>query len=182
MESNETLYRSFLAGDEHAFTLLMERIGDHLTLYIYGYTRDFGEAEDLMIEAFAYLIAKKPNIRENGLRAYLYKTARHMAIRSLQKKRRSFAINLEQVENLTEEKTLVDSIVNTNEKHQILHMCMEELSPDYREAIWLVYFEGMSHKEAALVMKKREKQVSDLIFRSRKSLKIKLEREGIHNA
>ncbi|WP_317856161.1 sigma-70 family RNA polymerase sigma factor [Chakrabartyella piscis] len=181
-DSNEAVYRSFLAGNEDAFAVLMERLGNPLTLYIYGYTKDFGEAEDLMIEAFAYLVMKRPHVRDNGLKAYLYKAARHMAIRSLQKKKRTFSVLLDELHDLSDEKTLVDSIVDTKEKYETLHQCMENLSPDYREVVYLVYFEGMSHKEAAQIMGKREKQVADLIYRSKKSLKIKLEQEGITNA
>lgn len=59
---------------------------------------------------------------------------------------------------------------------------MDRLKPDYREALYLVYFENMHHGEAAKVMKKSEKQVSDLVYRGRKSLKKHLEEKGITNA
>ena len=71
MVSDETAYRKYLAGDEAAAQLLVERYGDALTLYINGVLGDIHEAEDLMIEAFAYLIAKRPAIRDGGFRAYL---------------------------------------------------------------------------------------------------------------
>ena len=60
MVKDEILYRRFLDGDDEGLALLMERYGSSLTLYIDGYLHDIHEAEDLMIEAFAYLIAKKP--------------------------------------------------------------------------------------------------------------------------
>ncbi len=180
--ANETLYQQFLSGDETALFHLMERLGDPLVLYIYGYTKDFCEAEDLMIDVFSYLVAKRPRVRENGLKGYLYKAARNMALRSLEKKKRYFSMQLDDIQELTDEKTLVDTLVQTREKHEILHLCMDRLAQDYREAIYLVYFEDMSHREAALVMGKREKQVADLIYRGKKSLKTKLEQEGITNA
>lgn len=182
MASNEALYRDFLAGDEDAFAQLMERFGDALTFYIYGYTKDFSDAEDLMIEVFSYLVAKKPRIKDNCLKAYLYKAARHMALRNMQRKNRYFSIELEKIHDLSDERAVVDALLHTREKHEILHLCMGELSPDYREAIYLVYFEDMSHKQAGQVMGKREKQVADLIHRGKKSLKIKLTKEGITNA
>ena len=77
--TDEVLYRRYLGGDEDALGELMERYGTKLTLYLDGYLRDLHEAEDLMIEAFAYLIAKRPAIRDGGFRAYLYQSARHMA-------------------------------------------------------------------------------------------------------
>lgn len=180
--SNEELYRDFLAGDNDAFTQLMERFGDSLTFYIYGYTKNLHDAEDLMIDVFSYLVAKRPKIGENGLKAYLYKAARHKALRSIERKNKYFSIELEEASHLSDERNLVDGLIHNKETYETLHMAMEELAPQYREALYLVYFEGLSHKEAALVMKKREKQLSDLVFRGKKALKVKLEKEGITNA
>lgn len=91
MEMDDALYRRYLDGDEDALGELMERHGTKLTLYLDGYLRDLHEAEDVMIEAFAYLIAKKPRIRDGGFRAYLYQSARHMALRLLRKRERETA-------------------------------------------------------------------------------------------
>ena len=38
---------------------------------------------------------------------------------------------------------LLEEIVRTKERNQILHLCMDELNPDYREALYLTYFEEM---------------------------------------
>ena len=81
MISDETAYRRYLDGDQKAADLLVEKYGDPLTLYINGYLKDIYEAEDLMIEAFAYLIAKQPRIRDGGFRAYLYRSARQPVLR-----------------------------------------------------------------------------------------------------
>ena len=59
----------------------MKKYGDPLTLYIDGYLHDVHESEELMLDVFAYLFTKKPRIRDGGLKAYLYKAARHMALR-----------------------------------------------------------------------------------------------------
>ena len=61
--TDEELYRLYLAGYDAGLERLMERYGDALTLYIDGYLGDVHEAEDLMIEVFAYLLAKRPRIR-----------------------------------------------------------------------------------------------------------------------
>lgn len=182
MESNENLYRRFLDGDEDCLTQLMENLGDALTLYVYGYLQNLEDAEDIMIEAFSYLVVKRPSVHDNGLKSYLYKTARHMALRKKDKKRREFTFMLDDIHDLPDDSALVDFIVASREKYRMLHLCMDDLSPDYREALYLVYFEGMSHREAAQIMKKREKQVADLIHRGKKSLRFKLEKEGITNA
>ena len=174
-----TLYQRFLSGDDSGLQRLMERYGNSLMLYIDGYLHDIHEAEDLMIEAFAYFVAKRPRLRDDGFRAYLYKSARHLALRCLQKKRRKQIFSFDDLEQEPESDVLLETLVQTDERNRILWRCMDELAPAYREALYLVYFEGMRHAEAAAVMRKTEKQIADLVYRGRASLRKTLEREGI---
>ena len=86
---------------------------------------------------------------------------------------------------LTEEpeaRELVEETVQSAERARLLRTCMAELHEDYREALFLVYFEGLSHAETAAVMGKREKQVADLIYRGKIALRKRLEQEGITDA
>lgn len=114
------------------------------------------------------------------MKAYLYKTARNMALRHKHKWKIHFS--LEALEEEPESETLVEEVIQTAEQRRILHFCLEQLKSDYREALYLVYFEGMSHAEAAYLMGKAEKQIADLVYRGRKALKKKLEKEGITDA
>ena len=107
METDDALYCRYLDGDEDALGELMERHGTKLTLYLDGYLCDLHEAEDLMIEAFAYLIAKRPAIRDGGFRAYLYQSARHMALRLLRKKRAGNCFSLDALTEEPEARELV---------------------------------------------------------------------------
>ena len=78
MTCDESLYRQYLNGDDEGLNALMKKYGDPLTLYIDGYLHDVHEAEELMLDVFAYLFMKKPRIRDGGFKAYLYKAARHL--------------------------------------------------------------------------------------------------------
>ena len=180
MSTDEELYRQYLRGDETGLEALMKKYGDPLTLYINGYLHDVHEAEDLMIEVFSYLFTKKPHIRDGGFKAYLYKAARHMALRH--KSRRRLLFSLDGLTDEPDGQTLVEEVVHTKERDQILHFCMAELKPDYREALYLTYFEGMSHLQAAEVMRKSEKQITNMVYRGKERLRGLLEREGITNA
>ena len=62
-----------------------------------------------------------------------------------------------------------------------MHFCMDELNPDYREALYLTYFEGMSYLQAAEVMGKSVKQITNIVYRGKERLRGLLEREGITN-
>lgn len=179
---DETLYRQYLAGNESGLESLMERYGNSLTFYINGYIHDIHDAEDLMIETFARMILKHPNIRDGCFKSYLYKIARHLALRFLAKNKLNCCFDVEILNNEQTNEMLAEEVVRTKERDHILHMCMEQLNPVYREALYLVYFESMCHAEAAAIMRKSEKQVADLLYRGKKSLQKRLEQEGVTNA
>lgn len=178
-ETNETLYRRWLGGEEDALRELMERYGAPLTFYINGYIHDIGEAEDLMIEAFSRMIAARPHLYENSFKPYLYKTARHLALRYEHKRRRCSCFSFEELGGEPESGLLVETAVQTKEQNRILHLCMRQLNPEYREALYLFYFENMSHAETVQVMGKTIKQVYNLLERGKKALRPLLEEEGI---
>lgn len=180
MISDEAWYRQYLGGDEKAAEELVQKYGDALTLYLNGYIKDMQEAEDLMIEAFARMFAKERPVQgEGSFRAYLYKTARSLALRHLQKRR--FRL-------LTKEELLfepaadegADGELFLKERNRLLYEALAELKAEYREALYLIYFEDMSYREAAAVMKKNEQQITNLVYRGRQSLKTALQKKGFH--
>ena len=180
MTCDETLYRQYLNGDDEGLNALMKKYGDPLTLYIDGYLHDVHEAEELMLDVFAYLFTKKPKIRDGGFKAYLYKAARHMALRHKSKRKPLFSLD-----TLTGEpdgRLLAEEVIRTEERNRVLHCCMSEINPDYREVLYLTYFEDMSYAQAAEVTGKTVKQITNMVYRGKKSLRRLLEREGITDA
>ena len=181
-ETDEALFGRYLGGDKSGMAGLVDRYGDSLTLYIGAIIGDAQDAEDLMIEAFSRICARGPQLSEGGFRPYLYKTARNLAFRFAAKNRlrRNFGFDDLQAEPESEE--FIERTVQTKERDRVLHLCMEKLAPDYREALYLTYFEDMSRAEAAAVLGKREKQVENLVYRGKKALRALLESEGITDA
>ena len=180
MTFDENLYRRYLDGDDAGLDTLIKKYGDPLTLFIDGYLHDVHESEELMLDVFAYLFTKKPGIRDGGFKAYLYKTARHMALR--RKSKRNYLFSLDDLSNEPDGKMLAEEVIGTKERNRILHLCMKELNSDYREVLYLTYFEDLSYAQAAEVTGKTEKQITNLVYRGKKSLRKLLEREGITNA
>ena len=178
MISDETVYRRYLDGKDKAADLLVERYGDALTLYINGYIKDIHEAEDLMIEAFSRIFAKERPIEGDGsFKAYLYNTARHLALRHEQKRRLVF-LRLDELDFEPQSDALADTALLLGERDRCLYAALEKLKAEYREALYLVYFEDMSYRDAAAVMKKNEGQITKLVYRGKQSLKEILEQEG----
>ena len=180
MACDETLYRQYLNGDDVGLDALMKKYGDPLTFYIDGYLHDVHEAEELMLDVFAYLFTKKPRIRDGSFKAYLYKAARHMALR--RKSKRKCLFSLDVLADEPDVRQLAEEVIQTAERNRILHFCMGEMNPDYREVLYLTYFEDMSYAQAAEVTGKTVKQITNMVYRGKESLRKLLEREGIINA
>ena len=178
MKTDEILYELFWQGEEKAADELVLRHGDILTLYVNGYLKDMHEAEDLMIESFALMFARKRPVSGAGsFRAYLYKTARNLAGRT-RKKHRILHIGLEILPFEIQSEAATEAGIFRDERNGQLYEAMEKLKKEYQEALYLVYFEDMSYKEAGKVLGRSESQVTNLVHRGKKSLKEILRKEG----
>lgn len=90
--------------------------------------------------------------------------------------------SLDNLENEPDSRELIEEVIHTEQRNCILHGCMEHLNQNYREALYLVYFEGMSYSQTAQIMKKSEKQITNIVYRGKKSLRELLKQKGITNA
>lgn len=174
---DETLFESLLEGDEAALRPLMERYGDALTLYVNGYLHDIDEAEDLMIEAFSRMLAKRPHLHAGGFKPYLYKTARNLALRHIRLRGRFMSVDDLDNEPVRAQRT-EDGMLG-DEQTRALYRCLGKIPDDYREALYLVYLEDMSYDEAGAVLHKTRKQVDNLVQRGKKAMRPLLAEEGV---
>ncbi len=176
-EGDEILFERLVAGDQECLRPLMERYGDTCTLYINGYVRDVDAAEDLMIEAFSRMLAKRPRLNAGGFKPYLYKTARNLALRHIRLRGRFMSMEDLGIESEGGER--VEDGILRDERSRALYRCLEKIAPDYREALYLVYIEEMSYDEAGAVMRKARKQVDNLVQRGKRAMRPLLAKEGI---
>ena len=108
------------------------------------------------------------------------KAARNMALRHKSKRKPLFS--LDALADEPDGRLLAEEVIRTEERNRILHFCMDEMNPDYREVLYLTYFEDMSYAQAAEVTGKTVKQITNMVYRGKESLRRLLEREGIKNA
>ena len=72
---------------------------------------------------------------------------------------------------------MVEQILQEEQKRQ-LYQGLKKIPTDYSRVLTLIYFEEMSHDEAARVMGKSKKQIYHLVERGKKALREILEQEG----
>ena len=176
--SDEELYRLFLDGHTECYDELMVRYGDALTAYLKGYLSSFEDAEDLMIEAFANIMAKKPKIKQ-GFKAYLFRTGHNLVYHLYAKEKRLKVFSLDDLnEEITADGGNFEDTLCKDAQEKALHRCIGRLEPELREAVWLVYFEKLSYEQAAGVMDVSKKKVDYWLTRAKTVLKREMEKEG----
>ncbi len=59
----------------------------------------------------------------------------------------------------------------------MLHKVIEQLKPEYKQVLYLVYFEDFNTSQTAKIMGKTNRQITYLLYRAKQSLKSRLEQE-----
>ncbi len=177
MINGESSYRRFLSGDESAFDEIMINYRDSLTFFINRFVNDYGTAEDIAIDVFMYITVHPHRYNfKVSLKTYLFMLGRSRAIDHIRKRKRSNEAQLDGSEaGLSYD---FQSLIEKREKDKILYEAIEKLPENMKTAIFLVYFENLSYKETATVMKKTVKQVDNLIYRGKKELSALLGKDG----
>ena len=176
-ENDEQLYSRFLAEhDESALKTLLERHRDGLTLFLFGYVCNMEDAEDLMMDTFARIITRSSwSMEGSSFKTWLFAIGRRLALMHLRKRKPETAVFTEEP---ADESAVPDLDLLREEQKRELYKAMEQLKPEYRQVLTLIYFEEMSHEEAARVMKKTKKQIYHLVDRGKERLKVLLQGSG----
>jgi len=176
-ETDEQLFVRFLEeGNSDDLRVLLDRYRESLTLFLYGYVHNMEDAEDIMMSAFAVAASGASVFSgRSSFKTWLYGIGRNLAMHHLRSLRRTDPLGHE-VEAGSD--STADMRMLEDEEKRQLYTALEELPDDYRNALYLVYFENMDHDEAARIMKKSKKQIYNLVFRGKQSLKDILERMG----
>ena len=175
MESSDTTKLTKIKITEEDLSKVVELYGNNLVLFINGYVKDINAAEDLMEDTFMELIIHKHAFRgESTLKTYLFKIARNKALNHIKRNRK-----LVDIPNELEDEKQLEEIIMKNETNKLVNKALKQLNSDYATVLYLIYFENLSYNEVSKIMKKTNKQVKNLAYRARNSLKEVLKEEGI---
>ena len=179
MDNGASSYRRYLDGDDTGLTDIIRLYKDGLTLYINGYTDNIFTAEDLMEETFFKLATRKPHFSgKSSFKTWLYTIGRNVALDYLRKNQKVADNPIDDYSNYIAEESEVEKEYLIKEQKILLHRTMRELKPEYFQVLYLVYFEDFTNTEIATIMKKNKRQVENLIYRAKTTLRSELEKEG----
>ena len=180
MDNGASSYCRFLDGDDNGLTEIVRDYKDGLILYLDSFVRNIPAAEELAEDTFVRLGIKKPHFSEkSSFRTWLYAIGRNIAIDSLRRQAKHPAVSIDDCAGLADRELLESSYIR-EERKILIHKALNRLKSEYREVLWLIYFEGFSGKEAARIMRKSTHNIETLTYRARQSLKSELIKEGFH--
>ena len=179
MDNGASSYRRFLDGDDDGIVEIIKDYKDGLTLYLNGYVNNIFVAEELMEETFFKLMMKKPRFTgKYSFKTWLYTIGRNVAIDYVRHNEKISDTSIDDLENYLYEEDSIESSYLREERKIAVHKALRKLKAEYRQVLFLIYFENFSNAEAASVMKKSKHQLENLVYRARLSLRSELDKEG----
>ena len=180
MDSGQDCYLRFLAGDEDGLVGLLRLYRSGLILYVNTFTQNIFDAEDVVQDVFVKLCLKKPRYRDDAsFKTWLYTIARNKALDFLRKKNARTNPAVIDDADLADEEAAVEDGYLQKETQQAVRDAMQALKPEYAQVLFLTYFEDLSNRQTAKIMKRSVHSVETLNHRARKALKLLLEQEDL---
>ena len=177
MDNGASSYRRFLDGDENGLVEIIRDYKDGLIFYLNSFTNNLTAAEELAEDVFVRLGTKKPRDKgKSSFKTWLYTIGRNMAIDKMRKKTIDF-VPYEELSGAAADDDVERAYLREEQKITV-HCAMKKLRSEYQQALWLVYFEGFSLKDTAMIMKKSTHAAETLVYRARNALKTELSKEG----
>ena len=178
MDIGASSYRRFLEGDKNALTEIIREYRDGMVLYIGSFTDNICIAEEIVEEVFIKLYVKRPKFSgKSTFKTWLYSIGRFTAIDYIRKNSKAVSVPVDDFYSLADKEEIEINYIRDEQKI-MLHKAMQKLNSDYRQVLYLVYFEGFDTSQTAKIMHKTNRQITYLLYRAKKSLKSELERGG----
>ena len=178
MDNGESSYRRFLDGDDEGLRTLIDDYYDGLVLYLNTYLRDEHEAEDMAEETFVILATKKPRFDgASSFRTWLYSIAGKITASRLRKKR-AVPVDIRPGTAARDLTAVEDAYIREESKRE-LRAALDSLQAEYRQVLWLYFFEDMAYGDIAKIMKKTLPGVDHLMRRAKAELKEEMIRRGL---
>ena len=165
------LVRAVLGGDREAFGALVTRYQSLVAgvAWRYGARRDDVEdvVSEVMVKAYRNLGQYRPDY---PFSTWLYRLAANHVV-DLGRRARRERGRTEMPEQVADSSPSADAGMETRERAVLLRAALEEIDARYREAIFLVYVEGMRVDDAARTLGVPEGTIKTRLMRGREAIR-----------
>ena len=157
---DSVLAQHYLAGDQQAFEVLVQRYSGPLFTFIRRFVGEYDAACDILQQVMLQLYLSLPKLRTGEpLKAWLFQVARNRCVDELRRKR---AIHFSELERDEEDQSLVetmqdrcplpDEVIERREVQDTLLKAIGALPPKFRAVVLLRYAAQLSYAEIGRVL------------------------------
>jgi RNA polymerase sigma factor (sigma-70 family) len=181
---DSVLAQHYLAGDQQAFEVLVQRYSGPLFTFIYRFLGEYDAACDILQQVMLQLYLSLPKLRTGEpLKAWLYQVARNRCLDELRRKR---AMHFSELEKGTEEEEqplldtmqdlspLPEEVVERRDVQETLLKAIRALPPKFRAVVLLRYAAQLSYAEIGRVLHMPEATAKTYFQRAKPLLKVGL--------
>lgn len=180
MDTGASSYHRFLEGDKNGIVEIIRDYKDGLILYIYRITGNFSLSEEIAEDTFFRIYTRKPKFSgKSSFKTWLYTIGRNRALNFMRYKKHFTDTALDECTGISDAADLETDYIRKHQSAEV-RRAMQKLRSDYRQVLYLVFFEEFSNEDTAKIMHKSKRQVEMLIYRGKQALRKQLEKEGFH--
>lgn len=180
MDNGASSYRRFLEGDDEGIVEIIRDYKDGLILFLNRYVNNIHIAEELAENTFFKIVTRKPRFTANSsFKTWLYTIGRNMAINHIRHTKRILDAPIETIDGNNDEFDLEKSYIREEQKIMI-HRALSRINTDYSKVLYLKFFEDLNNEQIAVVLKKNRRQIENMIYQAKQSLKSELDKERFH--
>ena len=181
MDNGASSYRRFLEGDDNGIVEIIRDYKDGLILFLNRYVHNIHTAEELAEDTFFRIVTRRPRfIAKYSFKTWLYTIGRNIAINHLKYLGKVTNISFEDLESIQNDETALEQSYIREEQKILLHKALSKIKSEYSQVLYLKFFENLPNEQIAVVMKKNKRQIENLIYQAKQSLKSELDKEGFH--
>src|SRR5690242_13249152 len=182
MQEDVTLVRRTLAGDQQAFTSLVEKYKDSVFNVAYRMLGNPTEAEDVAQETFVRAYTQLRTYKDtHRFSTWLLSIASHLSIDQL-RRRRFLALPLENVpflEWIADLGAGPEQAAVQGETSDEMQRLLQQLPPKYRAVLILRYWHDLSYEEIASALQLTPALVKARLHRARELVARRMRADGV---
>ena len=181
MQSSYTdndLVEQAMQGRTEAFSILVDRYRQKVFRTAMGFLHNADDAEDLTQEIFIKAWhALRSFDRKSAFSTWLYRISVNKAINQIRKNKLRALAGINDEVNQTPDDESADDTITRKEQKEEIKKAINELNIKQKKAFVLFYYQEISMKEVADVLKMSQKAAESLVFRARKNLQKELQKK-----
>lgn len=178
-DSDQDLILRVAKGDRLAFRALYARHNVRVFRFILRFIKDEGQAEDLIGEVFLDVWRQADRFEgRSSVSTWILGMARFKALSSLRKTTEA-ELEEEQAAAIADDADTPETVSQKLDKAKAIRRCIDQLSPEHREIVDLVYYQEKSISEVAEIVGIPENTVKTRMFYARKRLQELMQSAGV---